>query len=639
MKYALILSIILLAGISFAQSVDTAIVTTDKTSVDLLVAKAAGDRNGIPVFTAANGELTQELRDSITATGAKNVVIVGGPAVVSVNTETGLKASGYNVIRLWGIERTGTAIEVAKHFWLAGSRCAVLAEDTKNPEADTQDGLLASTLASNLECPFIPMPKGEVPAEVLALFSDLNITDIHHIGVLSSGPKSILAKYKLKELRDTDVDAEVLEYYTNGTRVMIIAARSWNDVAVASSNPAAGSVVKFVTDVSQVSAIADFITENGIKDVRIVGIPSLAQQIDDALRAEGITPTKVTGERASEVAKKLWEVHKERWEELRDKNAERRDDQKEKIKARLLKLLNDTESEVDAETIEADELAVNGDVSVIKERLSVARQRLSAIKQDILGGDVALAQRKLQEIRDYRTEKWQSRDKIMWKWQERVDNEEGGNSKLRSMHESALAAVENLLPRIQEKCNSTDIQRIVEEAKSLRTSIKTESDAGNQEMVSELLKQQEILVGNAKRLSSICERSEKLPEVASKVAERNVERAMKIRETGEMRKDVVKRIATDTAQAKTFMIEGDDVSLSPATIEVSKGDTVRITFKVRSERVSFGGLDFRSDYFTTNKISPGSTGNVEFTADKSFTFVSYWPGSNVQKASGQVVVK
>ena len=38
MKYALILSLILLAGITLAQSVDTAIITTDKTSVDLLVA-------------------------------------------------------------------------------------------------------------------------------------------------------------------------------------------------------------------------------------------------------------------------------------------------------------------------------------------------------------------------------------------------------------------------------------------------------------------------------------------------------------------------------------------------------------------------------------------------------------------------
>ena len=640
MKYALVLSIILLSGAVLAQSVDTVIVTTDKTSVDLLVAKAAGDHNGIPVFAAAGGELTEDLKSSIAATGAINVVIVGGPVVVSPEAEAEMKSSGYNVIRLWGIERTGTAIEVAKHFWLTGSRCAVLADDTKNPTADTQDGILASTLASNLECPFIPIPNGEVPAEVLALFGDLNVTDLHHIGIMSSGPKGMLTKYKLKELRDTDVDKEVIEYYANSTRVIIIAAKSWSDVSVASSNPAAGSVVKFVTDVSQADAIADFIKENTISDVMIVGIPSLAQEINDALRAKGITPTKVTGERAAEVAKKMWEEQRKQWNNLREKYTKRANAEKEKIKTRLLQLLNDTESEIDSESLEADDLAANADVSVIKSRLTTSRQRLSAIRQDIIGGDIALAQRRMQEIRDYRAEKWQSRDKIIWKWQERMDIEESSTSRMRTMQDTKLSDTESMLDSIKEKCDSADIESIIEEAKSIRESIKTSLD---EERTAKLLKQQTQLVGNAKRLSSICERSEKLPEASEGVAKRNVERAMNVREVKRpIAAREIKSIAKESAiqaEVKTFTLEGDDVVITPAIIEVTRGDKVKITFKVRSEKVSFGGLDFRSDYFTTNKISPGSSGDVEFTAEKSFSVVSYWPASNVEKARMQVVVK
>ncbi|MBI2173227.1 MAG: hypothetical protein HYT73_03405 [Candidatus Aenigmarchaeota archaeon] len=638
MKY-LALAVILLASVSFAQSVDTVIVTTDKTSVDLLVAKAAGDRHGIPVFTMPGGELNEDVKSSIASASARTVIIVGGPAVVSANAESSLKTLGYNVIRLWGIERTGTAVEVAKYFWVEGSRCAVLADDTKNPEADTQDGLLASTLASNLECPFLPVPKGEVPSEVLALLESMNVSDVHHIGVLSSGPKAMLAKYKLKELRDTDVDKEVLEYYSNNTKVVIIAAKAWNDVAVASSNPAAGSVVRFVTDASQTEAIADFIVENSIKDVRIAGIPALAGEIEAGLRARSIVPTKVTGERASETAKKMWEAHREKWEERREKYAGIRNSMKEKIKAKLLERLNETESEIDEELIEADDLAANGDVSSLKAKLNDAKAKLLAIKNDIIAGDVAIAERKMQEIRAYREEKWQSRDRIKWEWQKHVDIEERGAANIRGMYESTLNEVESVLPRLKEKCNSTDVEKLVEEAKSLRDSIKTALDASDHPKAASLLKQQRE-VGNAKRLANICERSEKLPEIAKRAAERNVERAMKIRDRVEGRiEKMQEKIQERTGEAKSFTVEGDDVVMSPSIIEVNRGDKVRITFKVREEKVSFGGLDFRSDYFNTNKIEPGGAGEVEFTAEKSFSFTSYWPASNVVKARGRVVVK
>ncbi len=639
MKY-LALAVILLASASFAQSVDTVIVTTDKTSVDLLVAKAAGDRHGIPVFTMPGGELNEDVKSSIASASARSVIIVGGPAVVSANAESGLKTLGYNVIRLWGIERTGTAVEVAKYFWVTGSRCAVLADDTKNPEADTQDGILASTLASNLECPFLPVPKGEVPSEVLALLESMNVSDVHHIGVLSSGLKGVLAKYKLKELRDTDVDKEVLEYYSNNTKVVIIAAKAWNDVAVASTNPAAGSVVRFVTDVSQAEAVADFIAENRIKDVRIVGVPALANEIEAELRARGIVPTKVVGERASETAKKVWEAHREKWEGRREKYIEIRNSMKEKMKAKLLERLNETESEIDEELIEADDLAANGDVSALKAKLNDAKAKLLAIKNDIIAGDIAIAERKMQEIRDYRKEKWQSRDRLKWEWQKHVDIEERGAANIRGMYESTLNGVESVLPRLKEKCNSADVEKLVEEARTLKDSIKSALDANDYPKAASLLKQQREVVSNAKRLANICQRSEKLPEVAKRAAERNVERAMKTRDRVEGRiEKVQERIQERAGEAKSFTIEGDDTVMSPSTIEVSKGDKVRIKFRVRNERVSFGGLDFRSDYFTTNKIAPGETGEVEFTAEKSFSFASYWPASNVVKSRGQVVVK
>jgi len=88
-----------------------------------------------------------------------------------------------------------------------------------------------------------------------------------------------------------------------------------------------------------------------------------------------------------------------------------------------------------------------------------------------------------------------------------------------------------------------------------------------------------------------------------------------------------------------FTIEADDSGLYPSSIEINKGDRVKITFVVRSQGTYSGGLDFRSDIWgDTGKVKPGESTTVEFTADETFQFKSYWPASNKLKATGTVEV-
>ena len=66
---------------------------------------------------------------------------------------------------------------------------------------------------------------------------------------------------------------------------------------------------------------------------------------------------------------------------------------------------------------------------------------------------------------------------------------------------------------------------------------------------------------------------------------------------------------------------------------------VKITFKVRNEKVYYGGLDFRSDIWgDTGKVLPGQETTVGFTAQDSFTYTSYWPATNKLKATGTINV-
>lgn len=90
---------------------------------------------------------------------------------------------------------------------------------------------------------------------------------------------------------------------------------------------------------------------------------------------------------------------------------------------------------------------------------------------------------------------------------------------------------------------------------------------------------------------------------------------------------------------KEFAISADDIKFYPSTVTVKKGDKVKITFSFNDEKIYYGGLDIKSEYFTvTYRKSDLKTKTAEFTADKSFTFTSYWPSSGVKKAAGKVEV-
>lgn len=98
--------------------------------------------------------------------------------------------------------------------------------------------------------------------------------------------------------------------------------------------------------------------------------------------------------------------------------------------------------------------------------------------------------------------------------------------------------------------------------------------------------------------------------------------------------------APKTPAKETFVIEGDDSGLYPAEIKIKKGSPAEITFKVRSQGTYFGGLDFRGDpYFNTGLIAPDGQKTVTFTADQTFEYRSYWPASNVLKATGRIIVQ
>ncbi|HSX05088.1 MAG TPA: hypothetical protein VLF69_01315 [Candidatus Saccharimonadales bacterium] len=84
---------------------------------------------------------------------------------------------------------------------------------------------------------------------------------------------------------------------------------------------------------------------------------------------------------------------------------------------------------------------------------------------------------------------------------------------------------------------------------------------------------------------------------------------------------------------ETFTVSANDDNASPESINVKKGDTVKITFKVEDQGTYHGGLQFKNADLglDSGPIAVGSSGTVSFTAGKSFKFTPYWYQSSVQK--------
>jgi eight-cysteine-cluster-containing protein len=94
--------------------------------------------------------------------------------------------------------------------------------------------------------------------------------------------------------------------------------------------------------------------------------------------------------------------------------------------------------------------------------------------------------------------------------------------------------------------------------------------------------------------------------------------------------------------AKDITIEADDSGFYPSgNIEISKGQTLNLTFKVRTENVYYGGLLIEADNkeFTTGNLAPGEKKTISIAPKQDISFTSYWPSSRRVKAHGKIIVK
>ncbi len=314
MRKLFITLIPLLLTITFAREV---MLVTDLNSPDSFSASVAAKHSGIPVLLTINGLVNDEILSSLNELNATEVIVIGGPVVVKEQAISELENNGFNVTRLWGIERTDTAIEVMKYFW-NNSSCVVLAQDTFNKRIDSLIQSEAVNKAIINDCPIIPLMRNTVSDSVIEALNDMGVTNVTYIGSgLNNDSINKLSNFNLILINGSinKIRNEIIRSVKfNG--LLIVAAPKWNYTITTSSNFNNHTMIRVISNTSELNPIIDLISNNNLSPIRIVGEPTLANEIFNELNNSGINATLISG-RPFEISRRLALINKEKFNKAR----------------------------------------------------------------------------------------------------------------------------------------------------------------------------------------------------------------------------------------------------------------------------------------------------------------------------------
>jgi len=217
---------------------DNVILVSGRNYPDALCASPLSKKFDAPILLTETTELDTRVLGEIKRLGAKNVYIIGGSGVVGTAVENTLKGLGINVIRIAGINRYETSIEVAKY--LGTVTAAVIASGESFPDA-----LSIASIAGAKQMPILLTDKNTLPTSVESYIKNNNITKGYIVGgtgVVSSNVESKLSGFKrLAGIDRFSTNANIINEFINDLNYDSIFAATGYDYpdALAGSGSAA----------------------------------------------------------------------------------------------------------------------------------------------------------------------------------------------------------------------------------------------------------------------------------------------------------------------------------------------------------------------------------------------------------------
>ncbi|MDY6768661.1 MAG: cell wall-binding repeat-containing protein, partial [Candidatus Nanohaloarchaea archaeon] len=292
------------------ENVDTVILASTQNYPDALVGGAAAAKIGSPILLTNPGQVPQQTRDALQRMAPSDVIVVGGPAVVSSDVVSTLDQD-YNVTRLWGTTRYGTAVEVAGHFWVEGAEEAVLVQNGIEERNGTVIAA-AKDLAQEGEKPLYLTPEGSVPAVVLSSLQNLGVSEVTVVGTEVSDSY----RNSLNEINVTvedeitgETDRAVKEHIQNRTfrringseELLAVASSGYRQQIAAASFPNTNTF--HVTSDGDIAELVSLVQRENISSVKVVGKPELAEDAAETLREDTDAKVRLVVGRAAEAVR------------------------------------------------------------------------------------------------------------------------------------------------------------------------------------------------------------------------------------------------------------------------------------------------------------------------------------------------
>lgn len=165
---------------------------------DALASAPLAKKYNAPILLTEKENLTPITKQTLQDLQVKNVVIVGGPAVVSSTVESQLKEIGISVNRLAGRDKYDTAIEIAKQLGVVQEISVVTGDDYA-------DALSISSVSALQNAPIILAPKDYLTDSIKNYVSSINIAHTYLVGNADQISESVANQFPNVE-RITGVD-------------------------------------------------------------------------------------------------------------------------------------------------------------------------------------------------------------------------------------------------------------------------------------------------------------------------------------------------------------------------------------------------------------------------------------------------
>ncbi|MFB6145406.1 MAG: cell wall-binding repeat-containing protein [Candidatus Nanohaloarchaea archaeon] len=330
-KILLIALLLTIAGAASAQStnpdnVNTVILASTANYPDAFIASPAGNKIGAPVLLTDKDQLSQSTSDALDRLQPDNVIIVGGPAVISDNVESQVDAKVNSTTRLWGMTQLGTSIQVSQHFWATGSDKAVVVQYPQNSSNGYQLLSAVKNEVQDSDLPILISKEGTLSASVISEIKRLNATEVDVYAT-----NSVNSSQDLKDVGVNEVNVEtgdmteladriqkgVIERDRNRTRLVIVAAANFEH-AISAPN-VADSASFVVGNDAQIQNAIDLVRNSSATEIKITGKPDLAQRIAEQIRNQTDRNVSVVSGRPEEVSARFPVEHRHRWKEIQSK--------------------------------------------------------------------------------------------------------------------------------------------------------------------------------------------------------------------------------------------------------------------------------------------------------------------------------